>query len=76
MTRSVGQYGERSVFYDLASVEGGANFADVIEKAVTESTVVLAIVGDGGTGWLPSGDGRGLIELLAAAARFARRPRR
>jgi len=41
----VAQYGERSVFYDLASVEGGANFADVIEKAVAESTVVLAIVG-------------------------------
>jgi hypothetical protein len=41
----VARYGERSVFYDLASVQGGANYAEVIEKAIAESTVVLAIVG-------------------------------
>jgi WD40 repeat protein len=41
----VARFGHGNVFYDLASVQGGANFAEVIENAIAESTVVLAIVG-------------------------------
>jgi WD40 repeat protein len=41
----VSRFGDGNVFYDLASVRGGSNFAKVIEDAIAESTVVLAIVG-------------------------------
>ena len=41
----VAKFGAHHVFYDLSSVQGGANFAAVIEQAIAQSTVVLAVIG-------------------------------
>jgi TIR domain len=53
------RFGTGSVFMDVESIEAGADFAQAIERAISESAAVLVVIGPG---WLdaanPSGSRR------------------
>jgi hypothetical protein len=54
--RLVDRFGEAQVFIDVASIEPGVDFADVITRAVASCDVLLAVIGPG---WLAASDDAG-----------------
>jgi hypothetical protein len=55
-----GAFGDVARFFDLASIAPGADYLDVIEKAVADADAVLVLIGPG---WAEVRDGRGRRRL-------------
>src|SRR5262245_37354159 len=49
-------FGRQSIFHDVVSIEGGVNFPQEIQEAVTKCDVLLAVIGPD---WFGSTDGAG-----------------
>ena len=45
------RYGPKSVFLDFSNISPGEDFRTHVEAAVSQSDVVLAVIGPGG--WMP-----------------------
>jgi TIR domain len=58
--RLVDQFGERSIFMDVSSVEPGLDFHDVIDSAMAKSDVILILIGEH---WLKATDNQGQRRL-------------
>jgi predicted ATPase/uncharacterized protein HemY len=56
----VARFGEENVFTDVRSIQPGAVFADVIERAGVSSDVLISLIGDD---WLTATDGSGRRRL-------------
>jgi len=54
--RLADQFGETQVFMDVASIEAGVDFTEVITRAVASCEVLLAVIGPG---WLTAPDEAG-----------------
>ncbi len=54
-------FGHENIFYDVETLEAGLNFDQSIAKALSESKVLLAMIGPH---WLKVADSKGTIRLL------------
>jgi hypothetical protein len=53
-------FGQENIFYDVETLEAGLNFDQSIDKALSESKVLLAMIGPH---WLKASDGKGELRL-------------
>lgn len=67
--RLAARYGSSNVFMDVDSIEPGLDFTDVIERALDECAVLLALIGGSWLGDL-RGDGRSRLDDAADVVRF------
>jgi hypothetical protein len=58
--RLADQFGEAQIFMDVASIEPGVDFTEVITRAVASCEVLLAVIGPG---WLTAPDDAGQRRL-------------
>lgn len=58
--RLIGVFGSKRIFRDLDNIPLGADFRQVVEKAIGECTIALIIIGKG---WLNASDEQGRIRL-------------
>ena len=65
------EYGEAAIFMDVDSIEPGLDFGDVIDRAVGECDVLIALIGQG---WIRETDQHG--KLRAARTTVATGPSR
>src|SRR4051794_4277142 len=55
-----GRFGDESVFMDITDIEAGADFTQVLDRALSSCRVVLVMIG---TQWLTAADGDGRRRL-------------